>query len=120
MNQRFYGKEVQIYVIHNTNDYIKIGITTNFDQRLQSLQGSNGGGAIIDRYWVSRPTVLYTLENMLHRIYQDYRIWGTEWFEGLDFIDVVDKVAEIMNSHSFKRCEEVRKELYESEKDKEK
>ena len=113
MNQQFGTNPVQIYILHNTFGHVKIGVSTDFNQRLKQLKGSNGGGAKIDEFWASRPTLLYTLERVMHGIYQDNRIEGTEWFENLDFKEIVAKVEELMNTDEFKLCENVRKEFYQ-------
>ena len=41
-----------IYVLKNDEGLIKIGITTNFEQRQRSLSGSNGAGHKITREYV--------------------------------------------------------------------
>ena len=112
MNQKFGTNPVRIYALHNTSGYIKIGVTTDFKQRLQSLQESNGGGSKIDRFWVSKPTLLYSLERVMHEYYKENRIEGTEWFENLNFEEVVFKIEQLMNTDSFKRCEETRRQYY--------
>lgn len=104
-----------IYILENDGGFIKIGITTDFDQRLKSLSGSNGGGHKITRYFVSEPTHLYTLERVMHITYQDYRIEDTEWFDftGTDitFDTCVFKLKTFMNSDSYKKCNQIRKEF---------
>ena len=98
-----------IYVLENNTNKIKIGVTKNFDNRLTSLKGSNGGGNIITRYFCSAETYLYSLESTLHSIYNAYRIKGTEWFEGIKFEEVVGKVNELMHSKSYKCANDIRK-----------
>lgn len=111
-------KLYNIYVLKNDAGFIKIGITTNFDKRLQSLSGSNGGGHKIIDYYISPETYLYTLERIMHGIYNDYRVDGTEWFDftktSISFNDVVDKLKELMNSDSYIRCNNIRKVFYET------
>ena len=113
MNKKFNGKEVQIYIIENDGGYIKIGVSTDVDKRFESLSGSNGGGHKIVRQWVSIKTYLYTFERMLHLHFNDNRIEGTEWFQDLDFDDVVSYAESLMNSCEFARCNQIRKEYNE-------
>ena len=112
-------KIYNIYILENDIGLIKIGITTNFDQRLKSLSGSNGGGHKIINYYVSPDTYLYTLERIMHERYADNRIDGTEWFDFSDtnicYKDVVNKLIELMTSDSYKRCNRIRKEFYEKD-----
>lgn len=108
--------EYQIYILENDAGLIKIGITKNFDNRLKSLSGSNGGGHKIIRSYVSPYTYLYSLENRLHTIYQANRINGTEWFKGLNFDEVVDMVNAIFNSREYYYCNEVRKNFVDDTK----
>ena len=97
-----------IYILQNDDDLIKIGITQNFTQRLTSLSGSNSGGHKIVNYFVSEPTNLYTLEHIMHQIYELNRIEGTEWFHSLEFEEVVHKLCSLMGSQEYRRCKDVR------------
>lgn len=112
MHKKFSTKPVNIYVLENDAGYIKIGVTQNFEQRLKSLSGSNSGGNIITRYWVSRDTLLYSFEHTLHLHYQDNRIKGTEWFKDLNFSDVICYIQLFMQSDDFIKCEEIRQNYY--------
>lgn len=97
-----------IYILENDAGLIKIGITTNFENRKRSLSGSNGGGHKIVREYVSANTYLYTLERIMHNIFQDYRIEGSEWFEGVTFEEVVSKLVELMSSEEYFKCNKIR------------
>ena len=97
-----------IYILQNDDDLIKIGITQNFTQRLTSLSGSNSGGHKIVNYFVSEPTPLYTLEHIMHDLYALNRIEGTEWFQDLDFEDVVKSLKVFMESEEYRRCKSIR------------
>lgn len=112
-------KTYYIYILENDIGYIKIGITTNFDNRLKSLSGSNGGGHKIVNYYVSKETYLYTLERIMHNIYGKYRISGTEWFDfsnsNISFNDCVNKLKELMESPGYNRCNQTRKEFCDHE-----
>lgn len=66
-------KQYNIYVLENDEGLIKIGITTDFEQRKRSLSGSNGAGHKIVREYVSIPTVLYSLEHIMHDHFAEYR-----------------------------------------------
>jgi len=97
-----------IYILQNDDDLIKIGITQNFTQRLTSLSGSNSGGHKIVNYFVSEPTPLYTLEHIMHNVYAEHRIEGTEWFQDLEFEEVVNALKTFMESEEYRRCKSVR------------
>lgn len=107
-----------IYVLLNDIGNIKIGITTNFKQRLQSLSGSNGGGNKIVHYYCSPTTYLYTLERVMHLKYNAYRIKGTEWFydKTLKYEDVVNELKNIFTTDEYRICNELRKQLCEKHK----
>lgn len=95
-----------IYVLLNSDNYVKIGITKNFDKRKQSLSGSNGGGSIITDYYVSDKTYVYNLEKIMHEIFKDYRIPHTEWFKGIEFNEVVKQLQQLLSSESYRRTNE--------------
>ena len=108
-----YG-EYNIYVIENDAHKVKIGITTNFQQRLQSLSGSNTGGNKIINYWCSEKTYLYTLERHFHDKYERYRIKGTEWFYRNEnkenfYEEIKNDISEIFMTEQYRRLNECRK-----------
>lgn len=108
-----------IYVMLNyPQGNIKIGITTNIVQRLQSLSGSNGGGNHIIKLYVSPSTYVSSIEKTCHNHYDWYRIKGTEWFDGdkLNFDEVVEYVDSLFRTESFKICNELRKEQAEKKR----
>lgn len=105
-------KLYNIYVLQNDEGNIKIGITQNFEQRLTSLSGSNSAGHKIDKYFVSEPTYLESLERVMHGIYATNRIDGTEWFRNLEFDDVVKSLKDLMSSDSYKKCMQVREQYH--------
>lgn len=110
-----------IYVMLNSpQENIKIGITTNILQRLQSLSGSNSGGNKIVKLAVSDPTYCASAEKAFHNHYDRYRIPNTEWFDGskLKFEDVVDFIDNQFKLKSYETCNKLRKELYEKEQEK--
>lgn len=110
-----------IYVMLNSpQENIKIGITTNILQRLQSLSGSNSGGNKIVKLAVSEPTYVASAEKAFHNYYDRYRIPNTEWFDGnkLNFEDVVDFIDKQFQMKSYETCNRLRKELYEKEQEK--
>lgn len=109
-----------IYILENNAGNIKIGATKNFDNRLTSLKGSNGGGNIITRVFCSPETYLYSLEISLHALYDRYRVRGTEWFKGISFEEAVAKLKELMMSDSYKLANEVRRQYNEMLKEKQK
>ena len=108
-----------IYVIENSpSGNIKIGRSSNIQQRFRSLSGSNGGGNHIVRACVTDATYLYTLERILHDHYDKMRISGTEWFDGskLTFDEVVLFLNDLLISSSYERCNEIRKNCNERQK----
>ena len=110
-----------IYVMLNSpQENIKIGITTNILQRLQSLSGSNSGGNKIVKLAVSEPTYVASAEKAFHNHYDRYRIPNTEWFDGnkLNFEDVVNFIDKQFQMKSYETCNKLRKELYEKEQEK--
>lgn len=108
-----------VYVMLNyPQGNIKIGITTNIVQRLQSLSGSNGGGNHIIKLYVSPSTYVSSIEKTCHNHYDWYRVKGTEWFNGdkLNFDEVVEYVDGLFRTESFKICNELRKEQAENKR----
>ena len=104
--------QLYIYVLENSpQGNIKIGMSTNMQQRLHSLSGSNSGGNKITRCAISDATYLYTLERILHNIFREHRIDGTEWFHGdnISFATVCQKANELFASIEYQKCNEVRK-----------
>lgn len=107
--------QIYIYVMLNSSGNIKIGKTTNIQQRLTSLSGSNGGGFKISALYCSPATWLQTIEETCHNHYHFARIKGTEWFnvDKVSFKDVVDFVDGLFKKDSFKVCDELRKKINE-------
>lgn len=101
-------KQYNIYVLENDEGLIKIGITTDFEQRKRSLSGSNGAGHKIVREYVSIPTALYSLEHIMHDHFAEYRKSGSEWFEGITFESAVEYLVKLTSSDEFVKCNTVR------------
>lgn len=101
-------KQYNIYVLENDEGLIKIGITTDFEQRKRSLSGSNGAGHKIVREYVSIPTALYSLEHIMHDHFAGYRKPGSEWFEGITFESAVEYLVKLTSSDEFVKCNAVR------------
>lgn len=119
--------KLYIYILHNQSGKIKIGKTKNIQQRYQSLSGSNSAGDCIDMVMCSPSTYLYTLENIMHSKFKQYRIPNTEWFYNKEEPlgeDLFEKACEelrlLFSSASYKRCNEGRKNFWESTHKKEK
>lgn len=107
---------IYVYCMLNSPAHnIKIGITTNIVQRLQSLSGSNGGGNHIVKLAVSNPTFCASAEKAFHEKYARFRIEGTEWFDGskVTFEEVVSEMEHQFNTKSYVVCNKLRKELAE-------
>lgn len=110
--------QIRLYVLENNFGHIKIGITTNVKQRIDSYGRSNGQGVTeIKRVLVSPPTWLKSMEGTIHNHYDWYRIEGTEWFcdkrntGELTFEKVCEYMKLLFSSASYKRCNELRKKV---------
>ena len=109
---KYDGRLVQVYIIENDGGYIKIGVSSDVETRLESLSGSNGGGHKIVRSWISPNTYLYSVERALHLHYDKNRIEGTEWFKDLDFDEVCEFANEVFASKEHQKLNELRKAYY--------
>lgn len=109
---------VYIYIMMNDADRIKIGKTTNINQRYQSLCGSNSVGMELIKVCCSPSTYLHTLETIMHDKFRKYRIPNTEWFYDknntgeLTFEKVVGELHSLFSSADYKKCNELRKKMY--------
>lgn len=105
--------EVYIYIIKNTENRIKIGLTTNIQQRYQSLCGSNSQGIAITDVFVSEPTYLKSMETTMHNHFHRYRISGTEWFQNGEelYSEACEYLQSLFSSTSYARCNELRKKV---------
>lgn len=106
--------QLYIYVLENApQGNFKIGKSSNMQQRLQALSGSNTGGNRIVRCAVSDPTYLYTLENIIQNKFASNRIEGTEWFvgEGLSFQEITSAIDELFKTQNYTRCNEIRRDF---------
>ena len=110
--------QIYIYVMLNSIGNVKIGKTTNIQQRLGSLSGSNSGGSKIISLYCSPSTWMQSMETTCHNHYHFARIPDTEWFDGtkVDFKEVVEYVDGLFHTESFKTCNELRKKVIESKK----
>ena len=110
--------QIYIYVMLNSIGNVKIGKTTNIQQRLVSLSGSNSGGSKIISLYCSPSTWMQSMETTCHNHYHFARIPDTEWFDGtkVDFKEVVEYVDGLFHMESFKTCNELRKKVIESKK----
>ena len=114
------GSQIYIYLMLNNVGKVKIGVTTNIQRRYQSLCGSNGQGNKILQVFCSEPTYVLSLESTVHVKFSKYRIPGTEWFydkydptgEKL-FLNAARELELLFSSASYKKCNDLRKTLYE-------
>ena len=117
---------IYIYIMLNDAGRIKIGKTTNIQQRYQSLCGSNSAGMKLINVCCSPPTYLHTIETIMHDKFKKYRIPNTEWFYDdknvgeLTFKNVVRELHALFSSSDYNTCNEVRKSLIEKKNFKEK
>ena len=106
--------QLYIYVLENyPQKNIKIGQSTNMQQRLRALSGSNSGGNYITKIAISDATYLYTLERIAHQHFHQYRIHGTEWFDVVTFQDVVAYLDSLFASSEYRLCNGVRKNFWD-------
>lgn len=112
--------QVYIYILQNSVGKIKVGITTNILQRLQSLSGSNGQGNIIEKCYLSPATYLNTIEGIMHNRMNKYRIPNTEWFYYNEdpsgeilFDSAIELMEKLLNSKNYDLCNNLRKEYKE-------
>lgn len=110
--------ETYIYVMLNTCGKIKIGKSKNIQQRYLSLSGSNSQGNAIVKVYCSPPTFLHSLERILQNRFSAGRLKGTEWFLGqsITFSSVTAALEELFNSKNYERCNEIRKNIYQTNK----
>lgn len=111
-------EQVYIYAMLNTCNKIKIGITKNIQQRYQSLCGSNSQGNEILKVYVSEATYLNNLEKMIHEHFDKFRLKKTEWFVSnkfgvLKYEEVIEYIEQLFSSADYKRCNEIRRKIYE-------
>lgn len=111
--------QVYIYILKNSANSIKIGKTTNLQNRIQSLSGSNAAGEEIIDYYCSPVTWLHNIEKIAHEHFSYARMSG-EWFDGIKvgFDEVVTYVESLFNSSDYERCNELRKKIIEEKRDK--
>ena len=115
--------KLYIYIMLNDSGKVKIGKTKNIQQRYQSLCGSNGQGNKIIKLFCSPSTYLNTIEKIIHNKFSKYRIPNTEWFYDKEestgeklFVNVIEELQLLFSSASYKRCNDLRKILYEDKK----
>ncbi len=105
----FEDGRLYIYVLENEPQHnIKIGRSSNMQQRLKALSGSNSGGNHITRIAVSDATWLYTLERIAHWHFHEYRIDGTEWFSGVLFEEITGYIDSLFQHKNYETCNRVR------------
>jgi hypothetical protein len=103
--------QLYLYVLENQpQGNVKIGRSSNMQQRLRALSGSNSGGNRIVRCAVSDATWLYTLERIVHNKFREYRIDGTEWFSGTgcSFTDACEYIDFLFQSQEYAVCNQTR------------
>lgn len=112
--------QLYIYVLLNSAGKVKVGVTKNIEQRVQSLSGSNSAGDKIIKCYCSSVTYLYTLEKIMHEKMAKYRISGTEWFfyknkpDGeLLYSSAVNLLERLMSSDDCQKCNDLRKQFNE-------
>ena len=114
--QKLDNGQIYIYVMLNyPKGDIKIGKTTDIQQRLISLSGSNGGGNKIIKVFCSPATWIHSIETTCHNHYHFARISGTEWFDGnkLNYDEVVEFVNGLFYTRGYNTCNELRKNMME-------
>jgi predicted GIY-YIG superfamily endonuclease len=105
-----------IYIMNTESGKVKIGKTTNIQQRYQSLSGSNSQGNPITAVYCSGPTSLYTIERLMHDKFAEYRLGeNTEWFEDENdktrtklFNQACNELIKIFEAPNFDKLNELR------------
>lgn len=116
--------QVYIYILENyPQGNIKIGQSTNIQNRIKSLSGSNSGGNKIVKCAISDATWLASLEQVMHIHFNAARIEGTEWFNGekITFDETVLYMCSLFTSAEYEKCNQLRAKynvLSSREKDK--
>ena len=112
--------QIYIYILQNSLGKVKVGITTDIEQRLQNLSGSNGQGISIDKCYLSPATYLNTIEGIMHNRMNKYRIPNTEWFYYNEdpsgeilFDSAIELMEKLLNSKNYDLCNNLRKEYKE-------
>lgn len=109
------------YIMLNNAGKVKIGVTKNIQQRYMSLCGSNSAGDKIIKVCVSPSSYLYTIEQIMHNKFNRYRIPNTEWFYDSSnpsgeklFNNAINELKLIFSSTGYKKCNNLRKLLNDS------
>ena len=113
------GGQVYIYILLNSVGNIKIGKTTNLEQRIQSLSGSNGAGNKINQWYCSPATYLDKIEKICHDHFYYARLSG-EWFDGtkVSFDETVKYLESLFTSKDYERCNELRRKFIDEKRNK--
>lgn len=108
------NEQIYIYVILNSSGNVKIGKTTNIENRIRSLSGSNAAGERIISVYVSPATWIHSIEGTCHNHYHYARIGG-EWFDGckVEFDEVVEYVDGLFRTDGYDRCNKLRRQIIE-------
>lgn len=78
------SKSTHLYVL-SCGNRLKIGVTNDIDQRLQSLQTGNPDEIKLE--YIEERVNPHKAEKFLHRHFQKNRVSG-EWFEGITLHDI--------------------------------
>ena len=110
--------QIYIYVLLNSAGSIKIGKTTNLQNRIQSLSGSNAAGEHIVNWYCSPATWLHNIEKIAQSYFSYARMSG-EWFDGtkVTFSEAIEYVESLFKSADYQRCNELRRKINEEKKD---
>ena len=113
--------EKYVYILLNTAGKVKVGISHNIQQRIQSLSGSNSQGNKIIKCYHSPATYLYTIEEIMHGRMDRCRLKNTEWFYYEEdptgeilYYSAIELLEKLFNSNSYERCNELRKKMLEN------
>lgn len=111
-------KQLYVYILQNTAGKVKVGVTKNLPQRIQSLSGSNGQGNAITHCYCSPATYLTTIEGIMHNRMKQCRIEGTEWFYYEDdpsgdilFDSAIELMEKLFSSTEYARCNELKQRM---------
>jgi len=89
-NKRIMDNLKSVYIIECNDETIKIGVSKNPIDRLNTIETSSGK-RIINQYVTDKIEMAFALEKMLHDYFYSFRLNG-EWFKGkaLQFNQVIE------------------------------
>lgn len=101
-----------LYIVQDSSENIKVGITTNLAARLSSMQTNNAETLSVICYVKSSTSKIKELEKEIHKYISEYNVRG-EWFRQ----DALLYVLKLLKEHSL--LQKIRSDLNNKEEDSE-